>query len=222
MPMQDRPRSPLLDVPEADGLIKAATGQGASIRAPGHAHHPVRMPRERLETASAFHIPQLDGAIKARAGELRAIGCEGQSPHPLGMPLEDGNAASRPGLVPLPQSNRALEIATDEPPPVWAPGQRADRSGMRHVLEGGAGPGIPEPDGRIQSPTGEQASIGGKSHPNDASGVPARPDQGATLYIPQLDAAIIPPAGQLPSIWAESQSKYVGAVSLPDPMESPA
>src|SRR5437773_12012615 len=90
------------------------------------------------------------------------------------------HAASRPGLLPLPQPKRAREVATGEQAPMRAPSQREDRTGMQHVLEGGAQLRIPKPNGRIKSPTGEQASIRGKGQTGAALGLPTRPEQGAT------------------------------------------
>src|SRR6266702_5420140 len=165
MPIQDRPRSPLLDVPEADGVIKAATGQGASIRAPRHAHHPVRMPRERLETASAFHIPQLDRAIKARTGELRAIGCEGQPCHPVGMSRQPLHTGARLWHLRLPHPDAPVGVATGEQPPIWTPGQRVHRAARsRKLLHLRAALGVPQLDEGIIPATGEQVPIRSKGH----------------------------------------------------------
>src|SRR2546426_11445080 len=111
--------------------------------------HPLRMPSQRLNTASAFSVPQLDGAIPARAGEPAAVGGKGQSAYRVAMPLKCLHAASRSGLVPLPQPKRAREVATGEQTPIRAVGQREGRTRMRHLLEGGAQLRIPEPDGRI-------------------------------------------------------------------------
>src|SRR5258708_17910707 len=114
MPMQDRPRSALLDIPEPDRLINAATGQGTSIWAPDHAMHPVRMPRERLQTVSTGHVPQLDRAIKARARELCAIGCKGQTCHPVGMSREYLHAGVRLWCLRLPHPNTSIGATTSE------------------------------------------------------------------------------------------------------------
>src|SRR5258708_1295161 len=114
MPMKDRPRSALLDIPEPDRLIKAATGQGASIWAPDHAMHPVRMPRERLETVSTGHVPQLDRAITARARELCAIRCKSQACHPIGMSREYLYAGVRPWHLGLPYPNAPIGATTGE------------------------------------------------------------------------------------------------------------
>ncbi len=65
--------------------------------------------------------------------------------------------------------------------------------------------GVPEPDSRIKSPTGEQVSIGGKSQTDGALRVPARPEQGTTLYVPQLDAAIMAPTGERAFVRAEGE-----------------
>ena len=45
MPMQRRSIASLFDVPEPDCIVKATTGHSAPIGTPGHAIHPVRMPR---------------------------------------------------------------------------------------------------------------------------------------------------------------------------------
>src|SRR2546421_7986386 len=96
------------------------------------------------------------------------------------------HAASRPGRLPLPEPNRAREVATGEQAPIRAPGQREDRAGMRHLLKEGAQLRVPEPDGRIQSPTGEQAAIRSKSHAGGALRLPARPEQSTTVNFPEL------------------------------------
>src|SRR3989442_15645847 len=73
--------------------------------------------------------------------------------------LDTGRWAVRPDL---PQPDRARVVASGEQVPIRTPGQRGDRAGMRHLLEECAQLRIPEPDGRIKSPTCQQASIGGK------------------------------------------------------------
>src|SRR6266702_861575 len=85
-PLQHHAIAPAFDVPEPGHLVKAATGQGAPIRAPGDRPHFVGMPCERLAHTPAFHIPQLDGPIKAPTGKSASIGGKGQCEHPGGMP----------------------------------------------------------------------------------------------------------------------------------------
>jgi hypothetical protein len=75
-----------LDIPEPDGVIKAATGHGTSIRAPGQSTYMVRMPLKGTETASAGHIPEPDGRIICATGEPLAIGGKGQAFDEVGMP----------------------------------------------------------------------------------------------------------------------------------------
>src|SRR6266487_2027488 len=84
--------------------------------------------------------------------------------------------------------------------------QRAGRAGMRHLLKEGAQLRVPEPDGRIQSPTGEQAAIRSKSHAGGALRLPARPEQSTTVNFPELDAAIEAPAGQRAFVRAEGEA----------------
>src|SRR2546426_7557142 len=50
---------------------------------------------------------------------------------------------------------------------------------MRQLREGGAQLRIPEPDGRIKSPTGEQASIRSKGQTEGALGLPSCPELGS-------------------------------------------
>src|SRR5260370_3559595 len=109
------PCTPLRGIPQPYCVLKAATGQRVSIRTPGHAMHPLGMPHQRLDTASAFEFPQLDAAIPARAGEPAAIGGKGQSANPVAMPLECLRAASQPGLLPLPPPDLAREVAAVQP-----------------------------------------------------------------------------------------------------------
>src|SRR5713226_594001 len=90
---------------------------------------------------------------------------------------------------------------------------------MRHVPEGGAQLRIPQPDGRIKSPTGEQATIRRKGQTEDALRVPARPEQGTTFDVTQLDAVIKTPAGQRAFVRAEGKGPYQVRVGLPDQMQ---
>src|SRR6184192_818620 len=121
------------------------------------------------------------------------------------MPLKRLHAASRPALLHLPYPNRAREVATGEHAPIQAPGQREDRTGMRHVLKEGAQLRVPEPDSRIKSPTGKQATIRSKSHAGGALRLPARPEQGTTGNFPELDAAVEAP-GQRAFVRAEGEA----------------
>src|SRR5437763_13655924 len=79
---------------------------------------------------------------------------------------------------------------------------------MRHILEEGAQLRIPEPDGGLMSPTGEQTSIGGKDQTVGALGMPARPEQGTTFDVPELDAAIKAPAGERAFVRAEGEGNH--------------
>ncbi len=99
-----------------------------------------------------------------------------------------------------------------------APGQREDRAGMRHVLEGDAALGIPDPDGGIMSPTGEQTAARSKGQADDGLGLPARPERGPTGDFPQLDAAIKAPAGQHAFVWTEGEGQHTVRVGLPGEM----
>ncbi len=146
--------------------------------------HPLGMPLKRLQTASAGQFPQLDAAIPARTSQPAPVGGKGQSRYPVAMPLKRLHAGSRPGLLPLPQPQRAHDAATGEQAPIRAPGQREDRTGMRQVREGCAQLRIPEPDGRLIPTAGQRASIGGKSQAKQAVDWPNGPERGPTLYVP--------------------------------------
>src|SRR3989440_755580 len=146
------------------------------------------MPLKRLQTASAGKFPQLDAAIPASAGQSAPVGGKGQAPHQVAMPGERLHAGSRPVLLPLPQPDRARDVATGKQAPIRAPGQREDRTGMRHVLQGGAQLRIPEPEGGLMSATGEQTSNRSKGQTGDALGMPARPERSTTGDVPQRDA----------------------------------
>src|SRR5215472_17749934 len=125
------------------------------------------------------------------------------------MPLKHLHAESRSGLLHLPEPNHTLEVATGKQVPIRAPGQREDRTGMRQVLQVCAQLRVPQPDGRVMSPTGEHASIRGKSWTGGSLGLPVRPEQGATLDVPQLDAAISKAsAGQHAFVRAEGEGHY--------------
>src|SRR6266852_1013859 len=223
MPVQCSPRSALSDVPEPDRFVKAGTGQCASIQAPDHSLHPVRMPRERLETAEAFHVPQLDGLVPTRTRELGAIGGEGQPSHPVSMSRKSLHVGARLWYLGLPHPNVSIGAATGEQSPIGAPGQRVHRATLsRKPLYVHAAPRVPEVDEGVIPTTGEEAPIRGKGQTSDSSGLPARPEQSATGNVPQLDRVIPAHAGQLVSIRAESQSMYSSDVGLPDPVQGQA
>src|SRR5437588_11108616 len=114
MALQHRPQCALLGIPQPDRVVKAATGQHASIRTPSQGLHPLGMLLKRLEAASAFELPQLKGAIPTRTGESAAARGKGESPHPVAMPSERLHAASRPGRLRPPAPYRAREVATAE------------------------------------------------------------------------------------------------------------
>src|SRR5438552_12535616 len=112
------------------------------------------------------------------------------------MPGERLHAGCWLAVPDLPESGRARDVATCEQAPIRTPGQREDRTGMRYVLQRRAQRSLPEPDGGIKAPTGEQAAIGGKSQARGALRMPTRPEQGLTLDVPQLDATIRAPTGE--------------------------
>ena len=86
---------------------------------------------------------------------------------------------------------------------------------MRHLLEEGAQLRVPEPDGAIKSPTGEQAAIGGESQTGDPLRLPTRPEQGPTGHVPQLDAAIRAPARGRAFVRAEGEAPDTVRVGPP-------
>src|SRR5437763_2253991 len=98
-------------------MVPAATGQRASIRAPGQGLHLLRMPQKLLAQAKAAclsPLPQLDTAIPARASQEAFVGRKGQSPYPAAMPdeaLDTGRWAARRDL---PQPDRARIVASGE------------------------------------------------------------------------------------------------------------
>src|SRR5258708_39720814 len=79
---------------------------------------------------------------------------------------------------------------------------------MRQLLEGGAAPGIPEPDGRSKSPTGEQAAIRRKGQTDGAIRLPARPEQGPTGDVPQLESTIPAPSSERAFVRAEGDRHH--------------
>src|SRR5947209_16119786 len=86
---------------------------------------------------------------------------------------------------------------------------------MRHLLEEGAQLRIPEPDGGLMSPTGEQAAVGGKDQTVGALGMPARPERSTTGDVPQRDAAIKAPAGERAFVRAEGKGPDHVRMRLP-------
>src|SRR4051812_17142959 len=112
MSLQHCPQSSLPDIPQTDGVVKAATGQCATIRAPDQGLHPLRMPFKCLQTASTFSVPQLDAAIPARAGNSAAVWSKGQAPHQVVMPGERLHIAIQTGLLHLPEPKCAYGVAT--------------------------------------------------------------------------------------------------------------
>ena len=90
---------------------------------------------------------------------------------------------------------------------------------MRYVLHRRAQRSLPEPDGGIKSPTGEQSAIGGKGQARGALRVPARPEQGTPLDVPQLDAAIHAPTGERVFIRAQGKGKCRVGMGLPDQVQ---
>ena len=182
MPVQRRSIAAPIDIPEPDCLVKAATGQDASIRTPGHRPHPVGMPRKRLAHTSAGHFPELDGAIPTPAGQGASIGCKSQCEHPVGMPHEHPHAGTWLCPREIPQSNMGVEAPTGEQAPIGTPGQGVHRAAMaRERPQGRAGLRVQKLDDRICPAASERASIGGKSQALDIVGLPARPEQGAAL-----------------------------------------
>src|SRR4051794_3854155 len=97
--------------------------------------HPVRMPRQRLETASAGHLPQLDRTIIAPAGQGAAVGGKSQSIYPVGMSLERLHTESWLGLLDLPHPNLSIQAATGQQVSVRTPGYYKHRTRMRQRLE---------------------------------------------------------------------------------------
>src|SRR5438876_7698776 len=130
--------------------------------------------------------------------------------------LDAGRWAARPDL---PQPDRASLVVTGEQVSIRTPGQRGDRAGMRHLLDGGAQLRIPELDGRLMPPSGKQAAIGGKSQAGDPLRLPARPARCAALDIPELDAAIQAPTGERAFVRAEGESPDPVRVGSPDPVQ---
>ncbi len=131
------------------------------------------------------------------------------------MPGERLHTESGSGLLPLPQPNVTIKAATGKPPPIWTPGQREDRTGIRQVLEGCAQLRIPEPDGRLIPAAGKRSSIGSEGQAKQAIDWPNGPEQGPTLYVPELDAAIKAPARQRAFVRAERDRHHDVRMRLP-------
>ncbi len=93
--------------------------------------YPLCMPLKRVETAPAGHVPQFDGPIPTRAGELGAIRGKSQSPDPLSMSRKARDVGGRLCRPHPPHPNAPIEAATSKQAPIWTPGQREDRTGVR-------------------------------------------------------------------------------------------
>src|SRR5260370_6642456 len=76
-----------------------------------------------------------------------------------------------------------------------------------------------QPDGGFRSPTGQQASIGGKSQTDGALRLPSCPEQGTTFDVPQLESTIPAPAGQRAFVRAEGEAPYYVRMGLPDQVQ---
>src|SRR5258708_8248998 len=68
--------------------------------------------------------------------------------------------------------------------------------------------GIPEPDGRSKSTTGEQAAIRRNGQTDGAIRLPARPEQGPTGDVPQLDSTIPAPSSEPSVVRAEGDRHH--------------
>src|SRR5438270_11150473 len=97
--------------------------------------------------------------------------------------------------------------------------QASERTGMRHVLEGCAQLHIPEPDGGLISPTGEQAAARSKGQADGGLGLPARPERGTTFDVPQLESTIPAPSSQRAFVRAEGESRHNVRMGLPDQVQ---
>src|SRR5690349_18678400 len=110
MAQEHCPSTAVPGLPQPDGVIKAATGQCASIGTPGHALHLLRMPRKPLTQAQATclsQLPELDEAIMAPTGQEAAVGSKSQSTDPAAMACETLDAGGPPARPDLPQPDRA-------------------------------------------------------------------------------------------------------------------
>jgi hypothetical protein len=72
MPLQNLQALSSINVPEADRVVVAATGQDFPIRAEDHRPDPSGVPLQRFDTLLRAQIPELNGLIEASTGEQRA------------------------------------------------------------------------------------------------------------------------------------------------------
>src|SRR5260370_28416052 len=104
-------------MPQPDGVDKAATGRGASIRTPGQALYLLRMARKLLAQAASFsQLPQLDAVIPARARQPAAVGTKGQSAHPTVMPRQ-GPVSAGSAVPPHPPPPHPAGLVPTRHPP---------------------------------------------------------------------------------------------------------
>ena len=221
VPLQHHAIATTFDVPEPGHLVKAATGQGAPIRAPGDGPHFVGMPCERLAHTPAFHIPQLDGPIKAPTGKSASIGGKGQCEHPVAMPCGLPHADLWLHSPHLPQSNASIQSSRSQQTSIGTPGQcvyRPALAGERLAMR--APVGVEDADGGIIPTAGEQVTIGGKGKGLDRRGPPVRPEQIPAFDVPQLESTIPAARGQRASIRAEGEGRHRVGMGLPGQMQA--
>src|SRR6266699_4179058 len=147
---------------------------------------------------------------------LSTLRLSGVKARPFTTALWPSSAA----LFAIPQPDHVVKAATGEQAAIRAPGQRIHRASV--AIEGLAvhtPVGVPESDGRIKSPTGERASLGGKRQALDAVGMPARPEQGTMLQVPQLEGPIPAPSGQRAFVRAEGKGPDYIEMRLPGQMQ---
>ena len=77
-------------IPQLDGLVPTAAGQGFAIGAKGHASHVPPMPAQTNFFFAAGHIPQLNGLVLTYAGQGFTIRAKGHASHAPLMPDQTG------------------------------------------------------------------------------------------------------------------------------------
>src|SRR5437763_5454001 len=116
----------LLDLPQPNVSIKAATGEQAPIRTPADCKHRTRM-RECLELPATQWVPEPHRRVIAPTGEHASIRSKGQPVGALGMPAQP----ERGPTGDVPQRDAAIKARTGERAFVRAEGKGNHIGGVR-------------------------------------------------------------------------------------------
>lgn len=86
-------RSSRHTIPEADGLVVRATGDGVAVGRPGQAAHAGHVADEGVHVRAGGGIPDLEGGIGRGGGDEAAVGRDAHLRDGLGVAVEDETGA---------------------------------------------------------------------------------------------------------------------------------